>query len=533
MNGVPAGTTSKPAAEAAPGFRQQLTLFDATMLVAGTMIGSGIFVVSAEMARDVGSPGWLMAAWVLTGIMTIMGALSYAELAAMMPYAGGQYVFLREAFSPLWGFLYGWTVFLVIQTGSIAAVAVVFAKYLGVFVPALGGSHILYESAPLPEWLIKLGIFEARDAAGHAIFQVTAAQCVGVVVIMLLAFINCLGVREGKWVQNVFTIAKTAALIGLIVVGLTVAANADAIQRNLHNVWWGRPDTARIDETLTLFGKNAAASPMTYALVVLMVMAATMTNSLFSADAWNNVTFSAAEVQNPTRNLAKSMAYGAGLVIVLYLLAQLAYFAALPMDGHKDGSTPFQRGIAHASEDRVATAVLEEVSPNAGAKLMAAAIMISTFGCVNGMMLMGARLYYAMARDSLFFQSVGRLNGRGVPAAGLILQGIWSVVLTFSGTYNRLLDFVMIAAMVFYVLTVSGLFVLRYTRPEAPRPYKAFGYPIIPGLYVVLCALITVDWLVVKPEFTVPCMIIVLTGIPVYGLWRLNARRAPIAATAP
>lgn len=533
MNGVTKTPDARPTAAAGLGFRQQLTLFDATMLVAGTMIGSGIFVVSAEMARDVGSPGWLLAAWVLTGMITIMGALSYAELAAMMPYAGGQYVFLREAFSPLWGFLYGWTVFLVIQTGSIAAVAVVFARYLGVFVPSLGESHVLFQSAPLPAWLVKLGIFEAKDALGCPVFRVTAAQCVGVGVIVLLAFINCLGVREGKWVQNVFTLAKTAALIGLIVVGLTVAGNANAIQQNLHNVWWGRPETTRFQDTLALFGKSAVSSPMTYALVVLMVMAATMTNSLFSADAWNNVTFSAAEVQDPTRNLARSMACGTGLVIVLYLLAQLAYLASLPLDGRKDGTTPSERGIAHASEDRVATAVLEEVSPNAGAKLMAAAIMISTFGCVNGMMLMGARLYYAMARDSLFFQSVGRLNGRGVPAAGLVLQGIWSVVLTFSGTYNRLLDFVMIAAMVFYVLTVAGLFVLRYTRPDAERPYRAFGYPIIPGLYVLLCALITVDWLVVKPEFTVPCMLIVLTGIPVYWLWRLNARRAGAAARAP
>jgi APA family basic amino acid/polyamine antiporter len=262
-------------------------------------------------------------------------------------------------------------------------------------------------------------------------------------------------------------------------------------------------------------------------LVVFMVMGATMTNSLFSADAWNNVTFTAGEVKDPKRTLARSMALGAALVIVLYVLANVAYLAALPIDGKPDGSTPFDRGIAHAKEDRVATAVLEGVSPYWGSKLMAAAIMISTFGCVNGMILMGARLYYAMARDGLFFQSVGRLSSRGVPAWGLILQGAWSILLVFSGTYNRLLDFVMEAAMFFYVLTVIGLFVLRRRYPNVDRPYRAFGYPIVPGLYVVLCALITVDWLIVKPEYTLPCLAIVFTGIPVYGLWRLaNLHRA-------
>lgn len=511
--------------EGAPAFQQKLGLFDATMLVAGTMIGSGIFIVSADIARDVGSSGWLMAVWLLTGVMTVLGALSYAELAAMMPHAGGQYVFLREAYSPLWGFLYGWTCFLVIQTGSIAAVAVAFAKFLGVLVPGLGTGenaqlfqHVfaapLVLRLPLP-WLAEpLTVFER-----HA-FTISAGQLVAVAVVVFLTFLNCRGVQEGKLVQNIFTIAKTLALVALIALGLTVASDPTAIAANTRDLWGGITSTSRYQEVSQLVGHGGF-------VVMLMVMGGAMVGSLFSADAWNNITFTAGEVRDPHRNLARSLVLGTGLVIVLYLLANLAYLAALPVEGVKDGATPTERGIAYARDDRVGTAVLEVASPRFGVPLMAVAVMISTFGCVNGMTLMGARLYYAMARDQLFFQSVGRLNRRGVPAAGLVLQGIWSVLLIFSGTYSELLDYVIFAALLFYVLTIAGLFVLRRKWPGVERPYRAFGYPVLPAAYMVLCTLIMVDLLIVRPVYTWPGLILVLSGIPVYLLWRLTARPAP------
>jgi len=510
-------TTGEPAPT---GFQQKLGLFDSTMLVAGSMIGSGIFIVSADIARDVGSSGWLMLVWVLTGVMTVIGALSYAELAAMMPHAGGQYVYLREAYSPLWGFLYGWTLFLVIQTGSVAAVAVAFAKFLGVLVPQLGTDQILYRmsdlnislSFPLPWMDEPLVFFERKD------FTISSGQLVGTAVVVVLTLLNCRGVEAGKWIQNVFTVAKTAGLILLIVLGLTAAANSQAIALNMSD-WWGG-----INET-TRFQAVERVAPAGGMLVALMVVGGAMVGSLFSADAWNNITFTAGEVQNPRRNLPLSLVLGTGMVIALYLLANAAYLTALPIEGTKDGATPLERGIAHAKDDRVGTAVLELASPKLGVPFMAIAIMVSTFGCVNGMILMGARLYYAMAKDRLFFQSVGRLNSRGVPAAGLILQGVWSVLLIFSGTYSELLDYVIFAALLFYVLTVTGIFVLRRTQPNAERPYRAFGYPLVPAAYVVLCAVIMIDLLIVKPVYTWPGLIIVLTGIPVYFLWRITSRR--------
>jgi APA family basic amino acid/polyamine antiporter len=522
-------STGEPAP---PGFQQRIGLFDATMLVAGTMIGSGIFIVSADIARQVGASGWLMAVWVLTGVITVMGALSYAELAGMMPHAGGQYVYLREAYSPLWGFLYGWAVFLVIQTGSIAAVGVAFAKFLGVLVPELGTENILVEIKDIHLRLFLPGMAEPffkRDD-----FTISAGQLVAVAVVALLTLLNCRGVREGKWVQNVFTVAKTAALVLLIVLGLTVARNPAAIEANLANVWGG---VAKDGVTLLALG----------------IMGASMVGSLFSADAWNNVTFTAGEVRNPHRNLPLSLLLGTGMVIFLYLLANLAYLVALPVEGDaalakelaskaEAAKTPEARravdaafanavvplGIAHARDDRVGTAVLEAASPRLGVPFMAIAIMVSTFGCVNGMILMGARLYYAMARDRLFFQSVGRLNQRGVPAAGLLMQGAWSILLIFSGTYSDLLDYVMFAALLFYVVTVSGLFVLRQTRPDAPRPYRAWGYPVVPALYILLCAVIMVTLLILKPQYTWPGLILVLAGIPVYFLWRLLVPRPAV-----
>jgi APA family basic amino acid/polyamine antiporter len=505
-------------------FQQRLGLFDSTMLVAGAMIGSGIFIVSAEIARDLGSAGWLLAVWVVTGIITIAGALSYAELAAMMPHAGGQYVYLREAYSPLWGFLYGWTLFLVIQTGTIAAVGVSFAKFLGVLAPDLGTSNVLLSIPYRLPWMEQT-----------AAFTISAGQVVAVVVVSFLTWLNCLGVQEGKWTQNIFTVTKTLALALLIVLGLTVAANSRAIEINTNDWWGGATHTSRYSE---ISEKVQRFVPIGGLMIVLMVAGGSMVGSLFSADAWNNVTFTAGEVKNPRKNLPLSLALGTGLVIVLYILANVAYVVALPVQGREGAPTTFQRGISHAQDDRVATAIMEEVSPklgldrissNFGPNFMAVAIMVSTFGCANGLILAGARLYYAMARDGLFFRSVGKLNVHGVPAIGLILQGVWAALLTFSGTYSQLLDYVIFANLLFYVLTVTGLFVLRRKRPDAERPYRAFAYPVLPAIYVFLCAVIMLDLLVVKPDYTWPGLIIVLTGIPVYFLWRRKSLTVPAA----
>ena len=501
------------------GFQQRLGLFDATMLVAGSMIGSGIFIVSAGIALDVGSSGWLLAVWVLTGLITVMGALSYGELAAMMPHAGGQYVYLREAYNPLCGFLYGWTLFLVIQTGTIAAVAVSFAKFLGVLVPRLGTTNVLH-SFP---------VYLPGAQAPLTTITISVGHFVAVAVVLFLTGLNCLGVQQGKWVQNVFTVSKILALALLILVGLTLAANADVIAANTRDWWSGLEATKRTrDVAAYTFG------PQGLLLAGLMVVGGAMVGSLFAADAWNNVTFTAGEIRNPRRNLPLSLILGVGLVIALYLLANVAYLAALPLHGnpeavareeeHSGSATPLELGIDHARDERVGTAVVEVVSPQYGAPLMAVGIMISLFGCANGLILSGARLYYAMARDGLFFPFAGRLNDRGVPAWSLLLQGVWASLLIFSGTYGQLLDYVIFAALLFYVLTAGGLFILRRTRPDAERPYRAIGYPVVPALYVFLCAVIMLDLLVVKPVYTWPGLIIVLTGIPVYFLWR---RRSP------
>ncbi len=487
------------------GFRPQLGLFDATMLVAGSMIGSGIFIVSADIARDVGSAGWLLLVWVLTAVMTIAGALSFAELAAMLPHAGGTYVFLREAYGPLWGFLFGWTNFLVIQTGFIAAVSVAFAKYLGVLAPHLGTDAFLYRhdfetplvlSVPVP-WMDQALTFFRRDR-----FTVSEGQLVAVGVAVVLTLLNCVGVREGKWVQNLFTVAKTAGLAMLIVVGLGFAASSDAIHHNLQDPWGGVTHTPRFAEAHRIL-------PFTEVAVILVLCGA-MVGSLFSSDAWGNVTFAAAEVHEPRRNLPLALFFGTGLVSLLYILANLGYLASLSID----------TGIAKAKDDRVATAVLELVAPQVGVPLMAVAIMISTFGCVNGIILSNARLSYAMARDGLFFRSVGQLSARGVPVAGLILQLLWSIVLIFSGSYNELLDYVIFAALLFYVLTISALFVLRRKHPEWRRPYRALGYPVVPVLYIALCGIIMMGLLIVKPIYSWPSFLIVLAGIPVYLFWR-------------
>jgi APA family basic amino acid/polyamine antiporter len=534
----------------AGGFQRRLGLFDATMLVAGTMIGSGIFIVSADIARDVGSSGWLLAVWGLTGVMTLIGALSYAELAAMMPHAGGQYVYLREAYSPLWGFLYGWTVFVVIQTGTSAAVAVAFAKFLGVLAPAWGTGNeaelLKVQFAepfqlllPLPWRSEPLQVLERKE------FTIHRGQLVAVAIIALLTALNCRGVREGKWVQNLFGVAKVGALVLLIVVGLTLTASASVIAANRADAWDGIFTTAAFQKVHEEVGGPAL-------LAALMVAGGAMVGSLFSADAWANVTFTAGEVKNPHRNVPLSMVLGVGGVILLYLLANCAYLASLPVRGDeqlanklkaeaKQVTTREERaaldrayeeatiklGISHARDDRVGTAVLELLWSRVGVWVMAIAIMLSTFGCLNGLLLMGARLYYAMAQDRLFFRAVGQLNTRGVPAVGLVLQGIWASLLVFSGTYGDLLDYVIFAALLFYAVTVGALFVLRFTRPDADRPYKAFGYPVVPAVYILLCVSIMVDLLIVRPVYTWPGLILVLTGIPVYFFWRWRSKSVP------
>jgi APA family basic amino acid/polyamine antiporter len=479
-------------------FIQGLGLLDSTMLVAGSMIGSGIFIVSAIISRQVGSPGWLLVVWLVTGVLTLMAALSYGELAAMMPKAGGQYVYLREAFSPLWGFLYGWTLFLVIQTGTIAAVAVGFARYTGVFVPWVSESKYLIEP-------IRFG--------GYAI-SLSTAQFVGLLMIALLTFMNTRGLNLGKIIQNIFTTAKTGALFALVVLGIIVGVRSGAGSANFSDFWTLRGNLQEVGPGLT-----AATA---FGLFVGICVA--QTNSLFSADAWNNITFIAGEVKNPRRNIPLSLAFGTFLVIGLYLLANVAYLAALPFGA-----------IQNAPSDRVASETANVIFPGAGATIMAVAIMISTFGCNNGLILAGARAYYAMARDGLFFRRVGVLNDKHVPSWGLIIQGIWAGVLVLPRTvktdaagnvtgygnlYGNLLDYVISAALIFYILTIVGLFLLRKKRPDAERPYKAFGYPIVPALYIIGATVILVVLFIYQTATTWPGLIIVLTGVPIYFLWR-------------
>jgi APA family basic amino acid/polyamine antiporter len=489
---------SQPPAPNEEKFIRGLGLLDSTMLVAGSMIGSGVFIVSAIIARQVGSPGWLIVVWLVTGVLTLTAALSYGELAAMMPKAGGQYVYLREAFSPLWGFLYGWTLFLVIQTGTIAAVAVGFARYTGVLVPWVSESNYLI--AP-----IRFG--------GYAL-SLSTAQFVGLAMIALLTFMNTRGLKLGKLIQNVFTTAKTGALIALIVLGIIVGLRSGAGSANFSDFWSLRGDLQDVGKGLT--------AVTTFGLFVAICVA--QTNSLFSADAWNNITFTAGEVINPRRNVPLSLAFGTFLVIGLYLLANIAYLAALPFDA-----------IQNAPSDRVASETANVIFPGTGATIMAIAIMISTFGCNNGLILAGARAYYAMARDGLFFRSVGELNKYHVPAWGLVIQGIWAAVLVLPRTvkldaagnvtgygnlYGNLLDYVISAALIFYILTIFGIFVLRKKRPDVERPYKAFGYPIIPALYIIGAAVILCVLFIYQTATTWPGLIIVLTGVPVYFLWR-------------
>ncbi len=485
---APASTTS------ASEFIRGIGPLAAISLVVGSMIGSGIFIVSADIGRQVGEwgPGALLIVWVVTGAMTVTGALAYAELAAMMPRAGGQYVFLREGLSPLAGFLYGWTLFAVIQTGTIAAVAVAFARFLSVLLPGLS-----------PDVFLPLGQIHLPGAGDAIQLGLSAQRVVAIVSILFLTVINIRGVTLGAAIQTIFSVAKVGALVVLVIFGLTLFRQSEIAAANFSNLW-GTGD---------------------WSVAVIPVLGAAMVGSLFSSDAWNNVTFAAAEVQNPTRNLPRALAIGTGTVSLLYILANVAYLNILPFHGDPNGTTVLARGLQYAAQDRVGTAAIEVVLGAGAATVMAVAILFSTFGCNNGLILSGPRVYYAMARDRLFFESVGRLHPTyRTPVLGLVLQAIWASILCISGTYNQLLDYVIFAALVFYLLTTLALFRLRRLRPDLPRPVKAFGYPVLPALYMVAVAAIMVILLVQRPLYTGCGLGIVAIGIPVYMIWH---RRMP------
>jgi APA family basic amino acid/polyamine antiporter len=448
------------------GLIKGLGLLDATTIVMGSMIGSGIFIVSADIARQTGSPGLLMMTWVVTALMTLIAALSYGELAAIMPRAGGQYVYLREAFGPLSGFLYGWTLFLVIQTGTIAAVAVAFARFTAELIPWFAAGN----------YLVRLGRY--GFSTQHAL---------AIAVLLLLTWINTRGLRTGAIVQNIFTIAKTGSLVGLAALGL-VFRNPEAVSRNFSDFWAGAD----------------------WGWTAVRLVGVAMVGALFSSDAWNNVTFTGEEVRNPRRNLPLALGIGVTTISLLYLATNLAYLNLLPLEA-----------IQNAREDRVATAAVAVIFGPVAVQIMALAIMVSTFGCMNGMILAGARVYYAMARDGLFFRAVARIDPRRhTPAVSLAVQCAWACLLTLSGTYSELLDYVIFAVLLFYMLTIAGVFVLRRRRPDLDRPYRAIGYPVVPAIYIAAAGLIEILLLIYKPRYTWPGLIIVLMGVPVYYLWR-------------
>jgi basic amino acid/polyamine antiporter, APA family len=473
-----------------PEFIRGIGPLAAISLVVGSMIGSGIFIVSADIGRQVSAwgPGALLVVWIVTGLMTVTGALAYAELAAMMPHAGGQYVFLREGLSPLAGFLYGWTLFAVIQTGTIAAVAVAFAKFLSVLMPGIS-----------PDVFLPLGQVHLPGSAQAIQLGLSPQRIVAIVMIAVLTATNIRGVTLGAAIQTVFSVAKVAALAAIVLLGLTLFRQPDIAAANFSG-FWGTGD---------------------WNLAVIPVLGAAMVGSLFASDAWNNVTFAAAEVQEPRKNLPRALAIGTGVVSLLYILANVAYLNILPFYGDPNGTDVLARGIMYADQDRVGTAAIEVALGSGAAVLMAIAILLSTFGCNNGLILSGPRVYYAMARDGLFFERAGALHpGFRTPVFGLIAQAIWASVLCVSGTYNQLLDYVIFAALVFYFLTTLALFRLRRTRPDLPRPVKAFGYPVLPALYLVAVGGLMVILLFKKPLYTWPGLLIVATGIPVYFAWR-------------
>lgn len=481
-----------------------LGLFDATMIVIGSMIGSGIFIVSAESSRLVGAPGWLLLTWVVAGALTIMGALCCAELAAMMPRAGGVYVFLREAYGPAFGFLFGWALFLVVQTGTIAAVAIAFARFLGVFVPAIAGDH--YFVAPI----IVL--------PGYAV-SLSTEQLVAILLIAVLTFLNTRGLRVGTIIQNSFTSTKTVALLGVIIIGLLFGWKPNCAALASH--WW--------NPTANEWNAHVAQPGLAVVgkLAIALLFGKAMVGPVFAQTAWTNVTFIGSEVREPGRNLSRALLFGCGIVVVLYVLANISYIASLSL-----------MEIQNAPQNRVAVAMMRSVFGTPGVLAMAAAIMISTFGCDNGLILAGARVYYAMARDSLFFRKVGTTNRFHVPACALVLQAIWTALLTlprtvttntqsgertFGNVYTQLLEYIVSADLIFYVLLVAAVIVLRRKDPEAERPYRTWGYPVIPILSITLAAVLILDLGYLAPSTSGIGILIVLTGIPVYFFWRRRA----------
>jgi APA family basic amino acid/polyamine antiporter len=470
-----------------PGtFQKRLKLFDATAIVAGSMIGSGIYIVSSDIARNVGAPGWLLLVWLITGLLTVFAALSYGELSSLMPHAGGQYIFLKEAYNPLVGFLYGWSAFLVIQGGTIAAVAMGFAKFTGVLFPWVSETHTWFS------W--------------HFL-KFSTVHLVAIGSILLLTLINTRGILVGKVIQNVFTSTKVISLLLVILIGLFIARNAEAISLNRQYFWSGTQEAG---------GHMAVLSG--FALLVAVTTA--MVGSLFSSDAWNNITFASDEVVNPQRNLPLSLIYGTLIVTLIYFLVNVAYLQALPLRGDPAGATSVARGIQYATEDRIATAAMEGILGRNAALVMAILVMVSTFGCNNGIILASARVYYAMAADGLFFRKVGILNSRGVPARALVIQCIWTSLLCLSGTYSNLLDYVIFTVLLFYILTILSVFIFRKKYPHRKRPYKALGYPVLPVFYLAAVAFIMVILLIYKPIYTWPGLIIVLLGLPVYYIWQ-------------
>jgi APA family basic amino acid/polyamine antiporter len=499
----------KPVEHSREGFVRALGLLDSTMIVAGSMIGSGIFIVSADMARQLGSAGWLLVAWGITGLLTVVGALCYGGLAARMPKVGGQYAYLRELYSPLVGFLYGWAFFLIIQTGTIAAVAVGFARFLGVMLP---------DVAP-DTWIVA----PVHVSEGYAL-SLSTQQAVAMAMIVVLTAINARGLQLGRWIQNVFTTTKTLALALLIVVGVFVGWNAEAVRVNFADAW--TPVGAATIPGGFDWAPAVTAGAGVLGLIIALGVA--QVGSIFSSDAWNNLTFTAGEVKDPRRTIPRALALGTGFVIALYVLANVAYLVTLPLPE-----------IQTARDDRVATAVLEHIFGGAGATMMAVAIVISTFGCNNGLVLAGARVYYAMARDGLFFRRVGTLNRASVPGVALWLQCAWACVLvlprtiardaagvvTYKNLYGQLLDYVVIAVLIFFALTVAGLFVLRRREPQGDV-HKVAGYPLVPALVVALVIAIMAVLIVYKTDTTWPGVLIVLAGIPVYLLGRRGGASA-------
>jgi len=482
-------------------FKPTLGLMDATMIVAGSMIGSGIFIVSADIVRNVGGAGWLILVWLITGFMTITAAVSYGELSGMFPKAGGQYIYLKEAYNPLTAFLYGWSFFAVIQTGTIAAVGVAFSKYAAYLIPALSeDNHILR---------FQTGI---NSCGSPTFFTISAAQLASICIIGFLTYTNTRGLKGSKWIQNIFTSTKLLALFGLIIAGF-IAFHPEVWHANWGAAWQATKSSLKdICNPSLGFNINSIGGAALFGGI-----AAAMVGSVFSSDAWNNVTFIAGEIKNPQKNIGLSLFLGTLIVTIIYVCANLMYIAVLPLNE-----------IAHAEKDRIAVVASQVIFGKSGTYIIAVLIMVSTFGCNNGLILAGARVYYTMAKDKLFFSRAGTLNKNNVPQWALWAQFFVASILCLSGKYGDLLDMISFVVVIFYVLTILGIFILRKKRPDLPRPYKAFGYPVLPFLYILMGTSFCILLIIYKPEFTWPGLIIALLGIPLYYIANAGNRKNQI-----